>query len=95
MDAFNEAYTDDRRNGLVSPMDAEKGALSRLPRTLIVAAERDILQCQGRELAERMSDEGVDVTYRLMEGTVHLFITVAGQERAFEDAVRLSSYFIK
>lgn len=95
MDAFNEAYTDDRRNGLVSPMDVEKGALSRLPRTLIVAAERDILQCQGRELAERMSDEGVDVTYRLMEGTVHLFITVAGQERAFEDAVKLSSDFIK
>lgn len=95
MDAFNEAYTDDRRNGLVSPMDAEKGALSKLPRTLIVAAERDILHCQGRELAERMSEEGVDVTYRLMEGTVHLFITVAGQERAFEDAVKLSSDFIK
>lgn len=54
MNAFNEAYTTESHNPLVSPAEADDHALAKLPPTLLVAAERDILRCQGAEFAERL-----------------------------------------
>ncbi len=62
---------------------------------MIVGADRDILRDQGREFADRLSRLGVDVDYRLFPGSVHLFITVAGQTAAFDEAVRYSLEFLK
>lgn len=93
MEAFNEAYTlhaDAMQTDISVGLNTDK-VLQSLPRTLLVAAERDILRDQGRELAERMAGRATRVEY---EGTVHLFITVPGQDVAFERAVRDATTFI-
>lgn len=94
MEAFNDSYTSDIHNPFVSPLEADEAVLSKLPSTLLVAAERDILRSQGVELADTLNGCGVPVEYVLLPGTVHLFITVAGQPTAFRHAVRLSSDFL-
>lgn len=94
MNVFNKAYTSDSYNPLVSPAEASDSALSKLPPTLLVAAERDILRCQGTDFADRLAHLGVEVKYVLIPGSVHLFITVAGQPTAFRRSVKESSAFI-
>lgn len=94
MNAFNNAYTSDSYNPLVSPAEASDSVLSRLPPTLLVAAERDILRYQGADFADRLARLGVESKYVLIPGSVHLFITVAGQPTAFRRSVCESSGFI-
>lgn len=94
MNAFNNAYTSDSHHPLVSPAEATDSALAKLPPTLLVAAERDILQCQGADFADRLAHLGVKLKYVLISGSVHLFITVAGQPTAFSRSVKESSAFI-
>ena len=50
----------------------------------IAVTERDILRDQGKDLVERMGQKARRIEY---EGAVHLFITVPGQEVAFQRAV--------
>lgn len=94
MNAFNDAYTPAPHNPLISPAEADDQALAKLAPTLIVAAERDILRCQGAEFAQRLKHLGVDMKYVLIPGSVHLFITVAGQPTAFSRSVTEASDFI-
>ena len=96
MEAFNAAYigTGDARQPLVSPGVADDELLKQLPPTLIVNAERDILLCQGKELAARLSGLGVAVSHTVLPHTVHLFITVPGQPAAFGESVRLAADFL-
>lgn len=94
MNVFNEAYTRDSHHPLVSPTEAADTVLTRLPPTLLVAADRDILRCQGADFAKRLQSLGVTVKYVLLPGSVHLFITVAGQPTALTLAVKESSRFI-
>lgn len=96
MEAFNAAYigTGDARQPLVSPGVADDELLKQLPPTLIVNAERDILLCQGKELAARLSGLGVAVSHTVLPHTVHLFITVPGQPTAFGESVRLAADFL-
>lgn len=65
--------------------------LNMLPRTLLIAAERDILRDQGLNLAERMCGKIQRIEYK---GAVHLFITVPGQKTAFDRAVKDAIGFI-
>lgn len=94
MEAFNAAYTSDIYNPLVSPAMASDNDLKNLPPALIVAAERDILKDQGCEFANRLRLLGNAVTYDMVPGAVHLFITVEGQTSAFNYAVSAASGFI-
>lgn len=94
MNVFNDAYTSDSHNILVSPAEASDSILSKLPPTLLLAAERDILRCQGAEFADRLTHLGVEVNYILIPESVHLFITVAGQPTAFRRSVKESAEFI-
>lgn len=94
MEAFNEAYTSDIHNPLVSPAEASDDVLKTLPPTLMVAADRDILRDQGADFADRLRRLGNKVEYRLVLGSVHLFITVPGQAAAFGYAVSEASAFI-
>ncbi len=95
MSQFNMAYT--YRSGatpadpLISVGLAPDSMLSTLPPTLLVAAGRDILRDQGRELAERLPDK---ITRVELSQAAHLFITVPGQDEAFLTAVILASDFI-
>lgn len=95
MERFNNAYTDDIHNPLVSPAEASDNELRKLPPTLIIGAERDILRDQATEFAGRLRHIGKDVRHHIIPGTVHLFITVPGQSAAFDYAVDETSAFIR
>lgn len=94
MEAFNDAYTADIHNQLVSPMEAPDDTLRHLPPTLVVAAERDILRDQGTAFADRLDRLGIPVEYHLVPGSVHLFITVPGQPAAFDRSVSSTTSFL-
>lgn len=89
MEAFNRSYVtpDGARKAGVSPMLASDEALRTLPRTLLVAAGRDILACQGAEFIDRITALGVEAERIEFAPAVHLFITVPGQDTAFNEAV--------
>lgn len=95
MEAFNRAYASGCEDDpLVSVSLARDEALAALPRTLLVAAERDILCSQGEKFAERLVALGADARREVLRGSVHLFITKEGQEHAFRRAVALSAEFM-
>ena len=103
MEAFNAAYCEGvgqsiheeaRTNALISPSVATDEELSRLPKILLTAAERDILRDQGQLFAERLHNLGVQIHRKVLPGTVHLFITVPGQEKAFREAIQLATKFL-
>ena len=87
MNAFNRAYTinADKRCSAISVGLCNDEELNMLPRTLLIATERDILRDQGVALAERMRGKIQRIEYK---GAVHLFITVPGQDMAFDRAVK-------
>ena len=87
MNAFNRAYTinADKRCSAISVGLCSDEELNMLPRTLLIATERDILRDQGVALAERMRGKIQRIEYK---GAVHLFITVPGQDMAFDRAVK-------
>lgn len=95
MEAFNRAYASGCEDDpLVSVSLARDEALAALSRTLLVAAERDILCSQGEKFAERLASLGADARREVLRGSVHLFITKEGQEHAFRRAVSLSADFM-
>ena len=93
MEVFNSAYTigSDQRDCRISVGLCDSQTLSELPRTLLVAAGRDILSDQGKEFAQKSCGRVKRVEF---PEAVHLFITVAGQDCAFDKAVALSLSFI-
>ena len=93
MDVFNRAYAGD-----VDPYDerisvgmCDSKMLERIPRTLLVAAGRDILCDQGREFAAKVGSRLMRIEF---PDAVHLFITVPGQDKAFGESVSLATDFI-
>ena len=103
MEIFNQAYCagvhdsiceDARANALISPSVATDEELSHLPKILFTAAERDILHDQGKLFAERLLSLGVSVHREVLSGTVHLFITVPGQEKAFRKTIKMAETFL-
>lgn len=89
MTAFNDAYVCD-----ANPMDSrisvglcDENVMDKLPKTLLIAAGRDILRDQGVEFEIKSSGS---VTRIEFTDAVHLFITVPGQDEAFAKAVELS-----
>ncbi len=96
METFNEAYIDgnDPQLPLISPYNAAPAHLSKLPPTLIVNADHDILKDQGEAMYERLREAGVKVKREVLPGTTHLFITVAGQPTAFDKSVALTKEFL-
>lgn len=93
MDWFNLAYAGEEHecDSLVSVGLCTTTVLERLPRSLLIAAGRDILCDQGKDFAAKSGDK---VTRIEFPEAVHLFITVPGQPAAFDKAVRLASDFI-
>ena len=95
MKVFNRAYTGGSYaigNPLIDVGLNSPKKLNTLPKTLLIAAERDILRDQGAEFAAKA---GSDVVTRIeFLGAVHLFITVPGQDEAFYRAVAIATSFI-
>ena len=96
MEAFNQAYTQGQAtHPMASPSFCPDSLLSRLPRLLLVAAERDILCDQGKAFTDHVKRLGVTAHREVLPGTVHLFITVPGQDTAFRHAVSLAEDFLR
>ena len=96
MEAFNQAYTcGQAKHPFISPSLCPDSLLSRLPRLLLVAAERDILCDQGKAFTDHVKRLGVTAHREVLPGTVHLFITVPGQDTAFRHAVSLAEDFLR
>lgn len=93
MEQFNRAYTlhTEPTDTLISPGLCADATIAALPPTLLVAAERDILRDQGREFAAKAPQR---ITRVELPYTVHLFITVPGQDAAFNQAVSLALDFL-
>lgn len=96
MEAFNRSYIspEQARNAEVSPMCAKDESLKQLPRTLLIAAGRDILADQGMEFIKRLIILGVDAKRIEFPAAVHLFITVPGQDTAFKKAIEETIEFL-
>lgn len=96
METFNLAYAKEQeRHYLISPSMASDSLLAQLPKLLLVAAERDILYSQGEAFIQRIERLGVDARRVVLRGSVHLFVTVKGQETAFRESVRLADSFLR
>lgn len=96
MEAFTDAYIpqEQRAIGLVSPLNLNDDELKRLPNTLLVAAERDVLYDQGKSFIHKLHDLKVPAQHITINGSVHLFITVPGQDAAFYKSVELAKDFL-
>ncbi len=98
MEAFNEAYLSSSNVEAtapdVSPGDSSDEKLSKMPRVLLISAERDILTGQGKEFIERLQSVGSDADRIEFPGAVHLFITVEGQPTAFGKSVAVAADFL-
>lgn len=97
MEAFTDAYIPQQQRALggVSPLMLTDAELIALPKTLLVAAERDVLYDQGVSFIERLHCLGVPAKHVTINGSVHLFITVPGQDAAFYKSVALAKEFFK
>lgn len=95
MEAFDSAYVgmadakDTRISVGLLPADTLR---AWLPQTLLVAAGRDILRDQGKDFAARA---GRKARREELPEAAHLFITVPGQDEAFNTAVRLAADFLR
>lgn len=85
---------EDPANILISPISMSRCNLMRLPRTMIISGDRDILYSQGKHFANVLDAASVPVTHVTLKGAVHLFITVQGQESAFHKSLLLSADFL-
>lgn len=73
--AFNELYIDEENAGnvLASPVFATKEELKGLPEAVIVLAENDELQYEGRKYGEMLTGAGVKVAQTLIKDMPHAF----------------------
>lgn len=67
----NEA---DRKNPLVTPLNASLEQLKDLPPALVITDENDVLRDEGEAYAHKLMDAGVDVTATRYLGTIHDFV---------------------
>ncbi|MCG7310170.1 alpha/beta hydrolase [Brachybacterium sp. ACRRE] len=77
MQWFWDQYTTDpaqRTEKFAAPLRAPGEDLARLPRTLVITDEADVLRDEGEKYANRLREVGVDVTSVRVAGMVHDFL---------------------
>lgn len=72
-----------------------KANLKGLPHTTIIAAEIDLLQTEGKLLADKLKDAGVEVDYKLYNGVTHEFFGMTTLVPDAKDAQTLASGKLK
>ncbi|MBC8110226.1 MAG: alpha/beta hydrolase [Verrucomicrobia bacterium] len=85
----NTAQAADPRISLV------RANLAGLPKTLIIGAEIDPLQSEGKLLSEKLKDAKVDTDYELYMGVTHEFFGMAAVVPQARDAQALASKKLK
>lgn len=83
MQWFSQHYTDEANftNPLVSPLQLEN--VRNMPKTIIIAAEADVLYDEGLSYAEKLKAGGVVVEHVTMPGLIHSYFS---KMNYFEDA---------
>lgn len=81
---LSEAQASDPRISLV------KANLAGLPKTLIIGAELDPLQSEGKLLADKLKEAKVDTDYQLYYGVTHEFFGMAAVVPQAKDAQALA-----
>ena len=84
---------EDRQNIHVSPLLAK--GLNNLPPALVVTAGYDPLHDQGKVYAERLKDDGVDVTYYCYEDMIHGFLGFAGIMDRGKDLIKVLAHTLR
>lgn len=76
MEWFWNAYApqSERKNPLVTPLNASLDQLKDLPPALVITDENDVLRDEGEAYAHKLAKAGVDVTAVRYLGTVHDFV---------------------
>lgn len=93
---FARHYTDvdNYTNPLVSPLHIEY--VSVLPKTIIIAAEADVLYDEGLAYAQKLADAGVIVEHVRMAGLIHSYFSKMDYfEQATIDTVEKIAAFLK
>lgn len=81
-------------NPLVSPLLAED--FTNLPKTILLAAEADVLFDEGVSYAQKLANAGVEVQHLVMPGLIHSYFSkMAYFEEATIETVEKIAAFIK
>ena len=96
MQWFAEHYTEPNQfnNPLVSPLQIEN--LGVLPKTIIIAAEADVLYDEGLTYAQKLTEAGVYVEHVHMAGLIHSYFSkMEFFEAATMETVEKIATFVK
>lgn len=77
MQWFWDQYTTDpaqRAEKYASPLQASLDDLGKMPKTLVITDEADVLRDEGEQYANKLREAGVDVTSVRVAGMVHDFL---------------------
>jgi acetyl esterase len=78
----------DRSNPYAFPHSALN--LADLPPTILITAEFDVLQDDGRLYAQKLQDAGVEVAYQNFQGMIHGFFSCG---KYIDEGIRVRDYF--
>ncbi len=82
----------DRRNADMAPVCSNN--LAKLPPTLVITAQHDVLHDDGQRYADKLKAAGVDVKYLDAEGETHGFMCLYGIMPSCQRAVDSITAFI-
>jgi len=94
MQWFAGHYTDGQnfKDPLVSPLQIED--VSVLPKTIIIAAEADVLYDEGLAYAQKLTNAGVTVEHINMNGLIHSYFSKMNffEEATIQTAEKIASF---
>lgn len=94
MQWFSQHYTDESNftNPLVSPLQLED--VSHMPKTLLIAAEADVLFDEGLSYAQKLTDAGVSVEHMTMSGLIHSYFSKMNyfEEATIETVAKIAEF---
>ena len=96
MEAFLKAYDNPAASGnfIESFSELSPDLIRKLPPTLIIMSERDIVIDDNRNFADLLNKNGVNVKSVEFSGAIHGFIADLHQPTAFNKAIDLTSAFL-
>jgi len=76
----------------VSPLLLED--VRRMPKTLLIAAEADVLFDEGLSYAQKLSDSGVPVEHITMSGLIHSYFSKMNyfEEATIETVAKIAEF---
>jgi acetyl esterase/lipase len=92
---FAKNYLGDMSKATDARISLVNASLKGLPPTLIIAAEIDPLQTEGKLLADKMKEAGVDASYQLYKAVTHEFFGMAALVKNAKDAQEEAATFLK